>query len=193
MMALLAACGGSQSAAPGSAAPDAAAPDVAGHWRSDCVPAPDGKGFLQLDFHNTTSRWQLAYTAHGDAACTQPLLVVDIEGPYEIGAASPTVAGAREAVFRFDRKTVTPKIAGLADMLNQQCGGGFAVGAAKDVSDAGCAGLGQYPKAQCGADYDVVARDGDALRFGQRPANNDLCTPAHRPTALAPLVLHRAS
>jgi len=186
-----AACGGAS--APSSSPMPAPAPEVAGHWTSDCVPAPDGKGYVELEFHNTAARWQLAYTAYGDAACREPLVVVEIAGPYEIGAPSARVPSAHEAVFRFDRKTVTPKVAGLVDALNGMpgCGGGFALGAARDILGTGCPGLGQRPQAACGADYDLVARAGDTLRFGERPADNDLCTPARRPTALSQLVLHR--
>ena len=175
-----------------SASPVSPANDVAGHWTSDCAPTPDGKHFT-MDFHNTADHWQLAYVVFGDAACTSKLVAVDVTGPYEIGAVSPTVAGAREAVFHFDRKTITPAIQPLADALNgMDCGGGFAVGAPRDIYDHGCAGFGQYPRAACSADYDVVWREGDQLRFGARPADNNMCTPDHRPTALSPLVLHRS-
>jgi hypothetical protein len=183
---LLAACGSSQHA---PAAPPA--PDVAGHWVSDCTPSPDGKGNFKMAFHNTAGAWQMAYEVFGDPACTAELVEVDVAGPYEIGAPSPTVAGARDAVFHFTSKTVTPKVQGLADAINgMSCGGGFAVGVAKDVYEHGCPELGQYPKASCAADYDLVARDGDRLRFSQRPADNNLCTPDHRPHALSQLVLH---
>ena len=188
---LLPACHGSS--APTSPASGAGTVDVAGHWVSDCTPSPDGKGRFRMDFHNTTTRWQMAYTVFGDDTCSTPLVQVDVAGPYEIGDVSPTVAGARDATFRFDTKTVTPKIQALADAINQMpgCGGGFALGTAKDVYEHGCPELGQYPKATCAADYDLVARDGDALRFSQRPADNNLCTPDHRPAALSQLVLHR--
>ena len=116
------------------------APDVAGHWVTDCAPSPDGKGNFKMDFHNTTAHWQVAYTVFGDPACTAALVEVDIEGAYGIGAPSPTVAGARDAVFHFASKTVTPKIQGLADAINAMpgCGGGFALGVAKDVYAHGC-------------------------------------------------------
>lgn len=43
---------------------------------------------------------------------------------------------------------------------------------------------------RCAADFDLVARSGDRLRFGARPADNDLCTADKRPTALRPMILH---
>jgi hypothetical protein len=59
------------------------------------------------------------------------------------------------------------------------------------VLQTGCAGFGQYPGADCPADFDVVKRDGDDLFFGARPADNDMCTAAKRPTALSPVANHR--
>jgi hypothetical protein len=145
-----------------------------------------------MNFHNTAQRWQLTYAVFGDAACTVRLVDVDIAGEYEIGASSPTVAGARDAVFHFDSKTITPRAQPLADALNgMDCGGGFVVGTSHDVYEGGCAGFGQYPRATCSADHDLVWREGDHLRFGQRPADNNMCTPDRRPTALSPLVLHQ--
>jgi hypothetical protein len=183
----LAACHGTP---PSSGPATPIATDVAGHWTSDCAPTADGKGHFTMEFHDTTAHWQLAYVVFGDAACTTKLVSVDIAGAYEIGAASP-VAGAREAVFHFDHKTITPAVQPLADALDAMGCGHGAVGAPRDLYDQGCAGFGQYPKATCSADYDMVWRDGDQLRFGDRPADNNMCSPDRRPTSLSPLVLHR--
>lgn len=186
---VLAACGGAP--AHPTSTPDTS---VAGHWLSTCTPAPQGDGstkYFTLDFHNTDQRWQVAYTLFGDPACTVKLVTVGIDGSYELGGAAK-VPGAREAVFRFEHKTITPAIAPLADALNHMCGDGFAVGAPRDVYDQGCTGFGQYPRAACSADYDVVWRQGDELRFGKRPADNNMCSADRRPAELAELVLHRA-
>jgi hypothetical protein len=94
---------------------------------------------------------------------------VHIDGPYELERPSTAVAGAWEA-------------RGAAD---------FATGVAQDVLRTGCAGFGQYPGADCPADFAVVKRDGDDLFFGARPADNDMCTAARRPTALSPVANHR--
>ncbi|MGE5183267.1 MAG: hypothetical protein ACM31C_14455 [Acidobacteriota bacterium] len=185
----LAACGTHAGPAP---APHPS--DLAGHWVSDCTPSPQADGstkYVTLDFHNTSARWQLAYALFGDRACTARLVTVGIAGSYELGGAA-SVPGAREAVFRFDRKTITPAIQPLADALNGMpgCGGGFAVGAARDVYEHGCPGFGQYPRAACQADYDLVSRHDGELRFGKRPADNNMCSADRRPTELSDLVLH---
>lgn len=187
LIAFVAACGGTTP----SMAPDApAGVDLAGHWRSPCVDPGTGQA-LRLTFDLTATTWKLAYESFGDAACTVPALVVDIAGPYEVTRPSPTVAGAHEAVFGFSTKTVTPRSEGAAQFLATACGGGtFTAGTATDIT-AGCAGLGAYPISSCPADFDLVARTGDRLQFGARPADNNMCTEDRRPTALSPIVLAR--
>lgn len=183
---MLAACG---SHTPSTATPDAAL-DVAGHWVSDCTPTGDGKA-ITLEFHNTADHWQVAYITYGDAACSTAIVTANIAGGYSI-LGSAKVAGAHDAVFRFDTKTLTPNVQALADALNgMDCGGGFAVGTATDVYAHGCAGFGMYPQASCGADYDLVAITGDTLHFGNRPADNNMCSEDKRPTSLSPIALHR--
>jgi hypothetical protein len=61
------------------------------------------------------------------------------------------------------------------------------------VGASGCANLGQRPISACAADYDLVALDGDKLTFGNRPADNDMCTEAKRPKALSPLSSKKVS
>jgi hypothetical protein len=164
--------------------------DLAGRWQSACVDPGNGQA-LRLRFDLTAATWGLDYESFGDAGCAAPTLTVHIEGPYDVTGASAAVADAYEARFGFTRKTVTPRSDGAAAFLAQACGGGsFTAGAATDIS-AGCAGLGMYPIASCAADYDLVARTGDHLQFGARPADNDMCTEDRRPTALSPILLSR--
>lgn len=172
-------------------APDASAvPDLAGRWESPCVDPGSGKA-LRLSFDLTGTTWQLAYDSFDDAACTQPMLTVNIDGAYAVLRSSPVVTGAFDARFGFAHKSVTPKADAAVGFLPQACGGGtYAVGVATDIA-AGCAGLGSYPIASCPADFDLVSRDGDHLRFGARPADNNMCTEDKRPTALSPIVVER--
>lgn len=145
------------------------------------------QGF-SLTFDLATSTWGLDYAVLGDTACTAPFFTVRIEGPYEVGAPSATVPGANDARFAFTKKTITPHVDTAAQFLSsaQGCGRpGFAVSQASDVTDLGCAALGQYPRSKCAADYDVVAVSGDVIRFGERPADNDMCTEDKRPKALS--------
>lgn len=164
-------------------------PNIAGRWKSACTPAGNDQ-FFSLDFDIQAATWAIDYVVFGDQACAQKFLTVRIEGPYELTAPSKAVEGAWEARFGFSKKTVTPHAAAAASFLEsaQGCGQtGFAEGQPKDISASGCGALGQRPVARCGADYDLVKLEGDVLKFGARPADNDMCTEAKRPTAIAPL------
>lgn len=173
------------------------APRLAGRYVSDCVPSPGADGttqYVRLDFELTDSRWDLDYVVNADEACEVALVTTSISGPYVLERPSETVEGAWEARFAFDSKTIRPEIDALRDVLNgiEGCGAAeFVTGVAQDVHAVGCPAFGQYPSAVCMADYDLVHLDEAGLRFGERPADNDLCTPARRPTALSPLVSRR--
>lgn len=170
-----------------------AAPAIAGHWKSACTKTGDAQS-ITLDFTNTKGDWKLDYVTYGDATCKAPFVTVHIEGPYEIGAKSATVAGAWEGRFGFTKKIVTPHSDAAAGFLgsDKACGAGtFAAGKATDVLEKGCAGLGQYPSSKCSADYDLVSVEGTKLRFGDRPKDNDMCTEGKRPKALSGLAMNR--
>lgn len=195
----LAACGDAGSPAPadvdaGAVTPDApVAPDLAGRWKSACTPMSATQGFV-LDFDLQAATWAVDYTVFGDAGCASPFLTVRIEGPYALTAPSAAVPGAWDARFGFTRKAITPHVDAAAQYLGSAggCGlTGFAVGAARDVSVDGCPNLGQRPIGACDADYDLAKLDGATLTFGSRPADNDMCTPAKRPTALSQVSVTR--
>ncbi len=197
----LSACGGSSNNTNDGAATrsdssssgdSAAALDLTGRWRNACTPNGQGGGF-SLDFEFTRSNWSLDYVTYSDPSCATRAVTVHIEGPYEIGAASAAVPGAYEASFRFTRKTVTAHNEGAVAFLSSAaaCPGPFTVGTARDISATGCGGLGQQPISQCGQDFDLVSVSGDALRFGQRPADNNLCAVDRRPSALATVASQR--
>ena len=185
------ACG--NSAKPDEDPSEARPPQLAGRYVSACTPQPQADGstsYFKLDFDLTATRWTLDYVVFADEACATKALTVNIRGPYELTAPSSQVEGAWEGRFGFDAKTMTPHAQFMVDMLAgiQGCGaGGWTLDQATDVS-GGCAPFGQYPLSQCGADYDVVKLNEGSVQFGQRPANNDMCEPGKRPTALSPLL-----
>jgi adenomatous polyposis coli down-regulated (APCDD)-like protein len=162
---------------------------LAGHWVSaSCESSPGAGGstnYFTRDFTLTATEWTLAFTLFGDAACTQKTATVDI-GAYRIAGDAARVPGAREAEFSFGRRTVLPEAKAFADFLSgTKCGTSpWKVGEKQDLLAGGCAELGEYPVARCASDNDVVKVDGDKLWFGQRPSDNDMCTPAKRPQAL---------
>ena len=90
--------------------------------------------------------------------------------------------GAHEGTFSFATKTVTPHMEPAVNMVNSACGtDGAKLAEAFDLS-GGCAGLGAYPIADCAADNDIVMVKDNVLSFGQRPADNNMCSPDKRPT-----------
>ncbi len=179
---------GESEAASGSTGADA--PALAGRWLSPCFDQGDGT-FAMLDFDLSDEAWSLDYRVHGDETCSSPLVTVRIEGPYTIEGRSD-VDEAWDAVFGFDAKTITPHAQPLVDALDGAgCGREpWAVDVTQSIDD-GCAAFGQYPLDSCAADYDLVSRDGDTLRFGNRPPDNDMCTAERRPHELSPLAMAR--
>jgi len=167
---------------------------VTGHWLSTCVAQPQADGstlYATLDLTGTGSdRWALTYTLHDDAACTAKLVAITIRGSYEV-AGPATVAGAWDARFGFDDKTITPYAQPIADALaTAHCGDApWQLGVAQSVYAGGCAAFGQYPQAQCTPDYDLLDVAGATLHFGNRPADNNMCTPDRRPAQLSSIAL----
>lgn len=187
---LLAACHTARPTGPDAPTP----PSVTGHWLSACVAQPQADGstlYATLDLTGgDPDRWSLAYTLHGDAACTAKLVTIAIRGSYQVTGPA-AVPGAWDARFGFDDKTITPYAQPIADALTAaHCGdAAWQLGAAQSVYAGGCAAFGQYPQARCTADYDLLDVAGAALRFGNRPADNNMCTPDRRPTQLSPIEL----
>lgn len=169
-------------------------PSVAGHWSSACVAQPQADGstlYATLDLTgNGPDRWALTYTLHGDAGCTAKLAAIAIRGSYEVTGPA-AVAGAWNARFGFDDKTITPYAQPIADALTAaHCGGSpWQLGVAQSVYAGGCTAFGQYPQAQCTADYDLLDVEGATLHFGNRPADNNMCTPDRRPMQLSAIAL----
>lgn len=147
-----------------------------------------GWGTRVFSFGN--GRWSLVFTHALDQAMQQRTFVFRTEGPYRIGEPSAAVPGAFEAVFGEEVKVVTL----LADDAAVVAAFGFAscglqAGEETDISATGCAAW--KPVAECGEDHDLLALDAAGLYFGVRPADNDMCTPDRRPTALLPPVVAR--
>jgi hypothetical protein len=195
-------CGGDDTSSGSTTGGGVTAPDVAGRWTSGCLSAKQADGSTQytsLDFDITQSapgegHWDVDFRVHGDPKCSTGFLTVHIDGPYRFVEPSDVVKGAWDVLFSFDERTVTPENDAALGFLQSlgPCGDGhFEVGKPTDVYTAGCAALGQYPKSQCDADHDLAWTDGSELRFGERPADNDLCTEAKRPTALSSTILRK--
>jgi hypothetical protein len=148
-------------------------------------------GYGTRSFTFNQGRWALTFVHALDAEMKQKTFAFRTEGTYRVGGRSGSVNGAYEAVFFEDRKFLTlltpdPKLAqafGMADCaLKYQ--------EEVEISQSGCAGW--KPVTQCREDHDLLAMDAKGLYFGERPADNDMCSAARRPKSLRePVVRQR--
>ena len=158
--------------------------DMVGIWIGDCAESPMGDGsYTQLTFEMSETTWALDYVSHGNSTCSAPFLAFNIGGDFVLEGPSSVDEGARDGIFSFASRTVTPFAPEAAEMINGACSTDEATpGEAYDLQD-GCLALGSYPIADCPADYDIVklSEDGTELSFGARPEDNNMCTPEARP------------
>lgn len=160
---------------------------LGGTWR-DPSPYAYGKAFGQREFTFDRGTWSLRFTLFLDPGGKSPVFTFRTHGRYEVGAASTAVPGAYDTRFTEEQKLLTLDTPdpGLAKAFGfDACG--LQVGLEKDVSATGCS---RWPAVSaCPADHDLLALLApDRLAFGERPADNDMCTPDKRPTALTPAV-----
>lgn len=151
-----------------------------------------GRGtFGTREFNFKDGQWALKFTLALDPQMRNKVFEFRTHGHYFIGAASKTVPGAFDALFTEDAKYVTlhgrdPQLVaafGLAECK-------LTAGSETDISRDGCALW--KPVAVCREDHDLLALDErGGVRFGVRPADNNMCSAAKRPTALLPAVLKR--
>lgn len=169
--------------------------DLQGAWTSavcESMPNPDGsKTYFQRKFTLTETDWTMHFNAFGDPGCSMKLFTARVEGPYTLRQDSATVGGATEADFGFGRHYMTAYVQPIADWFQGAgCGGQpWKLGEEQETSKTGCVFF--KPVAACGTDHDVVKVEGRQLFFGQRPADNDMCTPAKRPQALTAVAVVR--
>ena len=169
--------------------------DLQGAWTSavcESMPNPDGsKTYFQRHFTMTEKDWTLHFNAFGDPGCSVKLFTARVEGPYTLVKDSEKVAGATEANFGFGRHYMTAYVQPIADWFQgARCGTQpWKLGEEQETSNTGCVFF--KPVSACGLDHDVVKVDGKQLFFGQRPADNDMCTEGKRPMALTQVAVVR--
>ena len=147
-----------------------------------------GFGFREFVFAD--GKWSLTFTHALDPDMTQRTFQFRTGGTYTVGAESDAVPGAFRTVFDEDWKHLTlltedPALVqafGMADCA-------LTPNLETDISETGCAAW--RPVAVCAEDHDLFALDDTGLRFGVRPADNDMCSADKTPTALLPAVIRR--
>lgn len=158
-----------------------------GTWVSPAA-EPWYGGYGTREFVFGDGQWSLIFTHALDPAMTQRTFQFRTGGAYHVGDPSTDVPGAFRTVFDEDWKHLTlltpvPEIAAAMGMAD--CG--LTVNLEADISRAGCAAW--APVAACGEDHDLLALSPEGLHFGQRPADNDMCSADKTPTALLPAVV----
>lgn len=140
-------------------------------------------GYGTREFVFADGQWQLIFTHALDPQMVLRTFQFRTGGAYRIGAAHATVPSAFEADFDEEWKHLTlltndPQV--IAGMGLADCA--LTPNLETDISATGC---GPWPSvADCGTDHDLLALDASGLRFGERPADNDMCSPDRRPDAL---------
>jgi kynurenine formamidase len=156
---------------------------LTGTWKSASSESVGSFGYRTREFTFSGGRWRIEVLFYDDAKMSKPLFSFVGEGPYELGANSTAVPGASNAVFRFDKKSLTL----LTDNADAITRFGFAAcelkkGLTKDISVSGCANFTSV--AVCGQEYDLVKFEGKRLWLGARPADGNMCTENKRPQSL---------
>jgi hypothetical protein len=147
-------------------------------------------GYGTREFVFADGQWSLTFIHALDPAMTQRTFQFRTGGAYAVGQESEAVPGAFQTVFDEDWKhlTLLTPVPGIAAAMGMaDCG--LTVNLEADISETGCAAW--RPVADCGEDHDLLALTDEGLRFGVRPADNDMCTADKTPTALLTAVVAR--
>ena len=154
----------------------------------DIQPYAYGNAFGQRVFTFNKGNWTLEFTLGLDPSLEYQVFQFRTKGSYRIVEASTIVENAYDAEFGEDKKFVTLKTDDpqlIESFGFTECG--LTPFVEKDISKNGCSLW--KPVSECPIDYDLVSLDQEGLLyFGQRPADNDMCTPEKRPTSLTPAV-----
>ena len=150
---------------------------------ASAAPEPWYGGYGTREFTFGDGRWSLVFTHALDPDMRMRTFQFLTEGPYSVGEPSAAVPGAYEGDFGEEVKRVRllmedPQLIAAFGMAD--CG--LVPGEAVDISGTGCAS--RKPVAECGTDHDILAMDEAGIYFGERPEDNDMCTPERRPAAL---------
>jgi hypothetical protein len=158
---------------------------------ADPAPYNYGKAWGKRVFTFDKGKWTLLFTLGLDPELKMQVFTFRTAGTYTVIGKSKSVDGAYEANFSEDKKWLTLK----TDDANLVQAFGFAAchltkDVEKDVSLTGCSAWKSV--ATCPMDHDLLMLDQDGkLYFGNRPADNDMCTPEKRPTSLTPAVVKK--
>jgi len=155
----------------------------------DIEPYAYGDAFGQRVFTFDEGNWTLEFTLGLDPNLEDQVFQFRTYGSYTIVDASINVENAYNAEFGEDKKFLTlktddPQLIKAFGFAN--CG--LTPFEEKDISENGCSLWKSV--SECPIDHDLLSLDKDGLLyFGQRPADNDMCSADKRPTSLTPAVI----
>jgi hypothetical protein len=156
---------------------------------ADAKPYNYGKAWGKRVFTFNKGRWTLVFTLALDPAMNMPVFEFRTYGSYSLQEKSATLADTYHALFLEEKKFVTLK---TGDEKLIQAFGFVPCGMTKDVEqDISITGCSAWKSvADCPGDYDLLSLDKSGqLYFGERPADNDMCSAEKRPTKLTPPVV----
>ena len=156
---------------------------------ADAKPYAYGQAWGKRVFTFDKGKWTLNFTLALDPEMKMQVFQFRTLGTYKVQDKSSKVADSYNAVFYEEKKLLTLKTSDE----NLIKAFGFAPcnmikDVEQDVSGKGCPGWKSV--AECPADNDLLSLDKDGkLYFGNRPQDNDMCSPEKRPTSLTPPVI----
>jgi hypothetical protein len=155
----------------------------------DAKPYSYGKAWGNRIFNFDNGKWSLKFTLALDPEMKMQVFEFRTFGTYKVLEKSDKVTNTYNALFLEDKKFVTLKTSDE----NLIKAFGFAPcnmtkDVEQDISEKGCSGWKSV--SECPGDNDLLSIDKDGkLYFGNRPSDNDMCSPEKRPTSLTPPVL----
>jgi hypothetical protein len=159
-------------------------PNLVGTWKS---PTPEFAGnghYAVREFSFNGPRMEHTFTLAADKDMKKIIYIYRVEGSVELGSPSTKVAGAFDLQIKPSKKLVTLKTKDkltIEDIGFKECK--LTTGKEKDISSSGCSVLRSIN--ECSVEYDLVKIEGEQLRLGERPVDNEVCSPENRPEMLA--------
>ena len=156
---------------------------------ADPAPYNYGKAWGKRIFTFDKGKWTLVFTLSLDPEMKMQVFEFRTFGSYKLQEKSTKVNNTYNAVFYESKKIITLKTSDE----NLIKAFGFAAcnltpNVEQDISETGCSAWKSV--AACPGDYDLLSLDKDGkLYFGNRPQDNDMCSPEKRPTSLTPAVI----
>ncbi|WP_111670989.1 hypothetical protein [Algoriphagus litoralis] len=156
---------------------------------ADPMPYPYGEAWGKRKFTFDKGKWTLVFTLSLDPDMKLKVFEFRTFGNYKLQRKSAMLPDTYEAVFYEEKKFVTLKTTD-ENLIHAFgfCPCNLSLDVEKDISLNGCSAW-QSVK-QCPGDYDLLSMDKEGkLYFGERPGDNDMCSPQRRPSKLSPAVV----